>query len=247
MYPVLFTVSGRPIYTYAVCVLLGLMVLMGVTYGLARRSGWTLAHFAPVAGAAIAGAYVGARLSHILVEPARAVELLNFYGMFQTITPGNIVGIIGGGFLGGYLVRRRLALPAVGNEFAFGVASASVCWRVGCTCGGCCYGVPTDLPWAIHLDGADRHPTMAYDGLFNLAMIGVLWWARPYFRRGDALLWLYLACYAFFRFWLEFIRLYPKVLLGLTGIQLFCAAILAAYALLWRRVGPAAPPAGVAR
>lgn len=243
MFPILLTVGGRPVYTYGVCILLGVMVLFGLAYALARRSGWTLERFAPIAVGALVGAYVGARLSHLLVEPARVAELLNFYALFQTITPGNVVGLIAGGFLGGYLVRRSLGLPSLGNEFAFGVAGASVCWRVGCTCGGCCYGVPTDLPWAVRLDGADRHPTMVYDLLFNLAMLGVLWWARPRFRRDDTLLFFYIACYALFRFWLEFLRVYPQVLFGLTGIQLLCAAILIAYALLWRRVGPARRPA----
>jgi phosphatidylglycerol---prolipoprotein diacylglyceryl transferase len=244
MYPILFTIAGRPVYTYGVCVLLGLLVLLGVTFALARRTGWTLGRFSPIAAGAIFGAFVGARLSHLLVEPAKAAALLDFYSLFQTITPGNVVGLIVGGFLGGYLVRRSLGLPSIGNEFAFGLAGASVCWRVGCTCGGCCYGLPTDLPWAIHLDGANRHPTMAYDGLFNLLMLAVLWWARPYLRRDDTLLFFYIACYAVFRFWLEFLRLYPQVLFGLTGIQLLCLAIITWYAARWRHVGLAAPALG---
>jgi prolipoprotein diacylglyceryltransferase len=36
---------------------------------------------------------------------------------------------------------------------------------------------------------------------------------------------IYLAAYTFFRFWLEFIRLYPRVAFGLTGIQLICMGV----------------------
>jgi prolipoprotein diacylglyceryltransferase len=86
--------------------------------------------------------------------------------------------------------------------------------------------VETDLPWAITLDNVRRHPTMVYEGLFNVVMLGILLWAYPRVRRRDVLLYACLACYAFFRFWLEFIRVFPKVALGLTGIQLLCLAIL---------------------
>jgi prolipoprotein diacylglyceryltransferase len=60
------------------------------------------------------------------------------------------------------------------------------------------------LPWAIYEEGAYRHPTMVYE-----------------------LLYLYFASYALFRFWLEFIRVYPVVALGLTGAQYLCLGILA--------------------
>ena len=60
---------------------------------------------------------------------------------------------------------------------------------------------------------------MIYEGLFNLVMFFVLR-LRDRITRENALLHLYLASYAFFRFWLEFIRLYPPVAFGLTGISI---------------------------
>ena len=109
-----------------------------------------------------------ARLTHLLVEPDRAAKLLNFYGLLQPGTPGNIIGLMLGGFAGGLAMRRSLELPSAGNFYAPALAAASVIWRVGCTLASCCYGKPTDMPWAIYEDGAYRHPTMVYEGLFNL-------------------------------------------------------------------------------
>jgi prolipoprotein diacylglyceryltransferase len=40
------------------------------------------------------------------------------------------------------------------------------------------FGLTTDLPWAIDLWGADRHPTQIYDGIAALAVILGLWWRR---------------------------------------------------------------------
>ncbi len=66
--------------------------------------------------------------------------------------------------------------------------------------------------------------------------------------RENALLYLYLAAYAFFRFWLEFMADYPPIAFGLTGVQLLCLAILAGQGIaLWRgraQSGSALPTQG---
>lgn len=247
MFPIAFSVGPYPVYSYGLCALLGALVLFGLAAAQAQRAGRTRDHVLTVALGALVGAFVGARLTQMLVEPARFDELLNFYGLFQPRTPGNILGLMLGGFLGGWVVRRSLGLPSFGNAYAPALAAASVCWRCGCTCAGCCYGTPTSLPWAVNLEGAYRHPTMIYEGLFNLAMLALLWRLRRRAWRDNELLYLYFACYAAFRFPLEFIRVYPPVWLGLTGIQILCLAVLAWLGIYWlRRLAPAAPQGGLA-
>jgi phosphatidylglycerol:prolipoprotein diacylglycerol transferase len=242
MHPILFHVGPYPVFAYGVFITLGLIALYAIALVPARRAGREWGHLLPVAAGVLVGGVFGARLSHLVVEPAKFAELLDFYSLFRPGTPGNIVGLMIGGYLGGLAVRESLELPPLGNYYAPALAAASVVWRVGCTLGGCCYGKETALPWAIHLAGADRHPTMVYEGLFNLALFGVLWRLRRRIRGGDELLYLYFASYAFFRFWLEFIRLYPPVALGLTGIQYICLGVLAWQGLRWwrRRAGPGA-------
>jgi phosphatidylglycerol:prolipoprotein diacylglycerol transferase len=226
VHPVLFHIGPLPIFSYGVFILLGTFALFAIALGLGRRQGVPWDHLWPVAVGVGVGGILGGRLSHLIVEPDRAAEFANFYAILLPGTPGNIVGIMIGGFFGGLAVRLSLDLPSTGNFFAVGLASAGILWRIGCTLGGCCHGVETDLPWAITLENVRRHPTMAYEGLFNVFMLGALLWAYPRVRRKDVLLYAYLAGYAFFRFWLEFIRLYPKVALGLTGIQFLCLAMM---------------------
>jgi phosphatidylglycerol:prolipoprotein diacylglycerol transferase len=226
MYPIVFHIGSYPIYSYGICALLGALTLFGIAFIQARRAGRRQEQVVPVAFGTLVGAFVGARLTHLLVEPERAAELLNFYGLLQPGTPGNIIGLMLGGFIGGLAVRRSLGLPSAGNFYALAVVAASIVWRIGCTLAGCCYGKPTDMPWAIYEDGAYRHPTMVYEGLFNLVMLAVLWRLRGWVPRDNELLYLYFAAYALFRFWLEFIRVYPQVAFGLTGAQLLCLGIL---------------------
>ena len=235
MHPVLFYIGPFPVFSYGVFILLGLIVLYAVALTLGRCAGFKWEQLVPTALGVGVGGLFGARLSHLIVEPDRLIELLDFYSLFRPGTPDNIIGLMMGGYLGGLVVRHRLGLPSLGNYYALALAAASVVWRIGCTLGGCCYGKETGLPWAIHLAGASRHPTMIYEGLFNLLLLFVLWRLRRHLRDDNELLYLYFIAYAFFRFWLEFIRLYRPVAFGLTGVQVMCLGVLVWQGLRWRR------------
>jgi prolipoprotein diacylglyceryltransferase len=76
---------------------------------------------------------------------------------------------------------------------------------------------------------------MVYDGLYNLLLLVILWRLRHRITAHNQLLHLYFVVYAAFRFWLEYIRVYPPIALGLTGAQWFCLVILAWQGLrFWR-------------
>ncbi len=70
-------------------------------------------------------------------------------------------------------------------------------------------------------------------------MLAVLWRLRGRLTRDNELLYLYFGAYALFRFWLEFIRVYPQVALGLTGAQFLCLAGLGQSGIYWWRRGSA--------
>lgn len=74
-----------------------------------------------------------------------------------------------------------------------------------------------------------------YESAFHAAMALVLW----RLERIEALRWqlikLYLIAYCAFRFAIEFIRVEPRVALGLTAYQLGAAGLAIAMALLWWR------------
>lgn len=222
MHPVLFYIGQRPIFSYGVFVLLGTIVLFASTFTLALRNDRKWGELWPIALGVFVGGIVGARISHMFVEPSRIDEFSNLYALLIPGTPGNIAGLLIGGYLGGLVILHRFGLPSSASCYAVGLAAASVIWRIGCTMAGCCHGKETSLPWAITINGINRHPTMIYEGVFNLIMLGILIWLFHKHKEGNALLMLYLACYFTFRFGLEFIRLYPPLFFGLTGIQIIC-------------------------
>ena len=61
-------------------------------------------------------------------------------------------------------------------------------------------------------------------GLSERQQVIAVWVAKV--KEDELLLMGYLAAYAAFRFLLEFIRVYPPLALGLTGIQFLCLAML---------------------
>jgi phosphatidylglycerol---prolipoprotein diacylglyceryl transferase len=226
MYPVLFYIGSVPIWSYGTFIALGTITLFAMALISARRDGRSWEQIWPIAMGAMVGGVFGARLSHLIVEPDKFAELIDFYSLLRPGTPGNVVGLMVGGYLGGIGVRRSLGLPSLGNYYAPALAAASVLWRIGCVLAGACHGRVTTLPEVVtHGSLSDNLPPI-YDGLFNLALFILLWQLHRRVRRDDALLHLYFATYAFFRFWLEFISDYPPIIFDLTGVQLLCLAIL---------------------
>ncbi len=100
--------------------------------------------------------------------------------------------------------------------FVVGGALGHVFGRLGCFSAGCCYGVPTELPWGIkfpfhggepHLfSNTFVHPTQIYEAILNLInfLFLLLIWRRKKFD--GQILSLYLINYGIIRFIVEFLR-----------------------------------------
>jgi phosphatidylglycerol:prolipoprotein diacylglycerol transferase len=102
----------------------------------------------------------------------------------------------------------------MGDVVAPGVALGYAIGRVGCFLNGCCYGGPTDLPWACRFHDPPitgpltppSHPTQIYASIINL---GVFYLLLRIFRRQRVtgqVLWSYIVFYAVYRFGIEFLR-----------------------------------------
>ena len=88
--------------------------------------------------------------------------------------------------------------------------------RIGCFCGGCCFGLPTTLPWGVKFPlfgsqvhpyaGVFVHPTQIYESVLDLANFVVLFclWRKRKFP-GQVFA-FYLINYGLIRFLLEYLR-----------------------------------------
>ena len=111
-----------------------------------------------------------------------------------------------------------MALPPVADAIAPGIALAQAIGRWGNYFNQELFGAPTDLPWGLIIDPANRpagyeafetfHPTFLYESVWMLAVAGVLVWADRRFRMGHGRVFaLYVLLYAAGRIWIEALRI----------------------------------------
>jgi phosphatidylglycerol:prolipoprotein diacylglycerol transferase len=266
MYPILFEIGGFPVYTYGV--LLAAAYLLGLQFALvrARTRGLDPNRVMDLGIAIIFSALIGAKLLLLIVD-------------FETFTrsPRELLtlGRSGGVFYGGliaavavalwYLRRHKLPMWTVTDVFAPGIALGHVIGRLGCLFAGCCFGRPSDLPWAItfHSEyarqnvgtplGVPLHPTQLYEAGAELLILGFLLLtekkARPFPGRT---FWSYLLFYGISRFVIEFYRGDARGMVGDFSTSQFLSLIIVPLSIvmlvvLGRRAGGPSPVADARR
>jgi phosphatidylglycerol:prolipoprotein diacylglycerol transferase len=182
--------------------------------------------------AAFVGGTFGAKLPFIF-SGAGPFSLESWFNDGKTITMGLV-----GAYIAFELTKLVMGVHVkTGDTFALPLALAMAVGRWGCFFNGCCYGVPTDLPWGVAFSVDGRvvrcHPTQIYESLFHLGMAGLLLLImRLDVLRGQRLK-IYLIVYGLFRFLTEFIRPERTEALGLTFYQWVGLAMAAGLAVQW--------------
>ncbi len=149
-----------------------------------------------------------------------------------------IEGAILGAALGIWIYSRftKFRYGAFVDAIAPGIILAQAVGRVGCTINGCCFGLPTDLPWAFvytnpasevdNMLGVAVHPTQVYEIIYDLIVFGILLGLRKKFKPEGSLFMIYLSLYAVWRIGIDFIRDGNPFLFGLHQAQVVGIAIL---------------------
>ncbi len=200
-----------------------------------------------IVAAAVAGATIGAKLLFLLEDPALTLQHL----LDPTYLLGGktIVGALAGGLLVVEAMKKYIGIhKSTGDLFAVPLALGISIGRIGCFLTGLSdntYGTGTSLAWGVDFgDGIRRHPVQLYEVIFLLALIPLLYRVMQQigtsarFQTGDVFK-LFMVGYMGFRLLCDFIKPYPRVLLGLGTIQWVCLLVLLYYANdVWRWVGP---------
>jgi phosphatidylglycerol:prolipoprotein diacylglycerol transferase len=139
------------------------------------------------------------------------------------------------------LIFLDLCAPTIALDYAFG--------RLGCfLAGDGDYGKPTSLPWGLTFPRGTVptfeavHPTCLYEALFAAGLSCFLWRLGGRKQPGGLLAGLYLTASGIARFTVEFIKLNPRVFLGMTNPQIVSLlSILAGGLLLFRARAASAP------
>jgi phosphatidylglycerol:prolipoprotein diacylglycerol transferase len=263
MYPILFEIGRFPVYTYGV--LLAAAYLLGLQFALmrARTRGLDPNRVMDLGIWIIISALAGAKLLLLLVDfktfgssPAGLVTLLRSAGVFY----GGLVAAVVVALW--YLRRHRMPMWTVTDVFAPAIALGHVVGRMGCFFAGCCFGTPTDVPWAItfHSPYAAQnvgtplnvplHPTQLYEAGAELLILALLLvterMGRPFPGRT---FWGYMCLYGISRFIIEFYRGDPRGTIWVFSTSQFLSLVIVPLSLvmlvvLGRRAAGPAPRAG---
>jgi phosphatidylglycerol:prolipoprotein diacylglycerol transferase len=224
VYPELFSIGPITIYSYGV--LLAASYLLGLWLAMRRARQWGLdpTRVLDLGIYIIIAALIGAKLLLLVVD----------FDQFSS-SPQDLLSLArsGGVFYGGlilavvvafwYIARHRMPFWTTCDVFAPGIALGHVTGRLGCLAAGCCYGRPTDVPWAITFTnplaaanvgtplGIPLHPTQAYEAGAELLILAILLATerrgRPFAGRT---FWSYMLLYAISRYVVEIYRGDPR-------------------------------------
>lgn len=251
MYPVLFSLGGITIYTYGVVVALALVAAGYVIHRLLRHRGLPGAFANELLIAAAVGGFMG----------ARAYWLVQHWDVARTDLVHHALAGAGftwyGGLIGGFLAvavwsrLRHIPLGLTANVMAPAIALGYAVGRIACQfAGDGTYGKPSDLPWAMAyphgmVPTAVRvQPTPVYETLVMLAVFWVLYRLARKSQPGWLVFAWFLVLSGSERLAIEFLRLNPTWVLGLTAPQWIAIGGIAVGAtlLMTIRLRRAAPP-----
>ncbi|MGE5552725.1 MAG: prolipoprotein diacylglyceryl transferase [Betaproteobacteria bacterium] len=220
MHPVLLRIGPLTIWAYGT--MLALAFLLGTFFAVreARSRGMAEEHIYNLALLFAIAGVIGARLLHVLLNlPYYLANPLKAFALQD----GGLA--MHGGFalaiLAGVWYARWQQVDAW--ELAdflpkWGVLGIGMV-RLGCLLNGCCFGVPSSVPWAFDcslLHDVPRHPTQLYEMLLDFALFGYLWVTRRHTHFKGWPGWVMVGGYSVIRFIVEFWRFEPAFLGPLT-------------------------------
>lgn len=249
MEQIAFKIGPLPVYWYGLLVAVGFLVGLWTASRRCVQDGLLSEAIADLGPWLLLAGIVGARLLHVVSYWREEFAGRPWWEMLPIRRAGYVFyGGLGGASLAVIFYVRAKGLPLwkVADALAPSIALGHAFGRIGCLLNGCCFGLPTKLPWALHYpaghatQGCGVHPVQLYEAFLDLGLY--LGLARQYRRkRFDGQVFaLYLVGYAVLRFGVEFFRGdYERRYLGgwATPGQLVSAGVLAVAVWLWRRLG----------
>jgi phosphatidylglycerol:prolipoprotein diacylglycerol transferase len=254
--------------SWFMCVGFAGLVTLVLIVALARRRGIDRG----VAVGAVLWGYLAAVTAGIVVPMViDAVEHLAATGRLRAHWSGmtSFWGYLAGAAAVAVTCRRaRVSVARVGDLAAIPLGTALVFARVGCFLGGCDYGKPSSLPWAVQFPAGSPawrdhvraglisansptslavQPTQLYEAMLGLVIVAVVLVASRMARRDGSLFLAAATTYALGRFAIELARGDAErgIYFGVSSGQIFCLLVLATISCtLLVTARRAAPPAG---
>jgi len=119
--------------------------------------------------------YAAEHISAFVQSPLSLISLnITLFDSWGALAAAVITGLV-------YAQRKRLSLWSTLDALTLFFAALAVGIGFSHLASGAAFGQETNVPWAINLWGAMRHPTQIYEIIASLLTLGLLW-----FRKADS-------------------------------------------------------------
>lgn len=170
MFPELFRIpfTQLTIKSYGLMLVIGFLAAVALAKRLSRRITSNPQIISDVALYGLIAGVIGARIFYVVhyFKEKFAGHLLYIFAIWQgglEFLGGIILAIAAVIF---YLWHRKLPIRRCLDILAIGVMLAVIFGRIGCLLNGCCFGKPTNLPWAIRFPyGSFAYRSQVYPNL----------------------------------------------------------------------------------
>jgi phosphatidylglycerol:prolipoprotein diacylglycerol transferase len=214
LFPIL-NIGGLAIQLPGLILLLGYWLSLNLAGRRAKSRGVSEDAIFNAGFIALSAGLVGARLGYVILHWSAYQNDLAGIVALTTGALSTPVGIpVGLGTAALALRRYQMRLAVLLDALAPGLALMLAFVSLADLSSGSSYGTISDLPWAIELWGAHRHPTQVYELLAALTCLGLLQWARPRSPYDGFLFALFVFVYGAARLFLEAYRADPWLLPG---------------------------------
>ncbi len=216
MYPILFKIGPITLFTYGFMIAVAFVIAIIFVFREAHREGINTEKFADLGFFIIISGIIGSRILYILINwPEYLKHPLSIFKVWE----GGLVfygGILGAMITSVFLLKRyKLPFWEMMDIFAPAVVLAQAIGRIGCFMAGCCYGISTNIPWAVKFNNYNTlaprnifiHPTQLYHSFANIIIFLILIYIlrkRRHFK--GQIFSLYICLYSVGRLLVEFFR-----------------------------------------
>lgn len=238
---VAFSIFGLDIMWYGILIACGILMAILVSSKEARRLGYQEGQVTDICLFAIPLGIVGARLYYVVFNWSQYAgdlrEIINIRGGGLAIHGGILAGIL---TVWVFTRIKKLEFFRTADILVLGLPMAQAIGRWGNFINGEAHGGPTNLPWAILVEGQRVHPTFLYESVWDWMIFVYIFMIRKNKKYEGQLLVDYIFLYSLGRFFIEGLRtdslmLGPIKMAQLISIVGIGMALVARYFLLKKK------------
>lgn len=229
MHPTILKIGSFAIHSYGLLLAIGFLLAIQIFVSRGKRRGIPEDSLHTISLVILVLAIVGGRGLFVLTHWSEYAR--DFWGIFRLwegglMLYGGYILAIAGGIA--YVRRTGLSLWKIADSAAPAMALGIGIGRLGCFLNGCCFGLPTSLPWGVEFPsdsyasytfpGMPIHPSQLYLALAGIGLFLVLLRLDRTPRFDGWLFWTAVAVDAALRFGIDFTRYYDQTsFLGKVG------------------------------